>query len=83
MKRVRGEGGRFNSNLSRCEDDSSQGLALGTTALQDDGALGGLVFQVKEEHMPTDATDTQMQLPRSEVRVALESTPKSDGYTGQ
>jgi len=57
MNRVRGEGGRFNSNLPKDE-----GPAIAPT--QDSGNLG-LVFQIKEErHQPDIAPN---ELPASTV----------------
>jgi len=57
MKRVRGEGGRFNSNLPALTTDA----AAITSVKQDNGAGSlGLVFQVKEERQQTDVDSHQL-----------------------
>lgn len=61
MNRVRGEGGRFNSNPPK-EDD----ISVATT--QDAGSLG-LVFQIKEERQQPE-TDTKL-LPVTTVILSL------------
>jgi len=59
MNRVRGEGGRFNSNLPMTADD-----AVPVTSAQDDGATAssslGLVFQIKEERQQPELDANQL-----------------------
>ena len=52
MNRVRGEGGRFNSNPPKDEANS-----IATT--QDSGSLG-LVFQIKEERQQPETESNQL-----------------------
>jgi len=52
MNRVRGEGGRFNSNPPK-DDDAS------LATMQDTGSLG-LVFQIKEERQQPDTESDQL-----------------------
>jgi len=63
MNRVRGEGGRFNSNPPQDGDAS-----VATT--QDSGSVG-LVFQIKEERQQADTTESD-QLPVTTVSFFLE-----------
>ena len=59
MNRVRGDGGRFNSNLP--SDDNP--LNTSTTQDNSDGAGGlGLIFQVKEEKLQPESESHQLSL---------------------
>ena len=63
MNRVRGEGGRFNSNLPSGADDTPTPLTTATTVDNGDGTGGlGLVFQVKEERLQPDTESHQLSV---------------------
>jgi len=67
MNRVRGEGGRFNSNLPMTGDDVTP-----VTIAQDNGTAAGLglVFQIKEERQQPEL-EPNNQLPVTTVNYFL------------